>query len=89
MGFVRQFFLIKVIEEPKNSKVSVETKKLLEDHITVFEELKGLPLARKFDHMIPFKPKVQPICCGFYKSFFVYKGKIKRLVKKMLQSGII
>jgi hypothetical protein len=55
----------------------------------MFEVLKGLPLAKKFDHMIPFKLKVQPIRCGSYKSFFVYKGKIKRLVKEMLQSGII
>lgn len=47
----------------------------------MFEEPKGLPPVRKFDHRIPLKLGAQPINFRLYKSFFVYKEEIEKASK--------
>jgi hypothetical protein len=74
MGFVGQFFLIEVMDEPKIFVKTIKVKKVLEDFATIFKEPKSIPLMRRFDHKISLKLGAQLVTCRPYKSiFFLHK----------------
>lgn len=73
IGFVGQFCLIKVMDEPKVLVKTIKVKKVLKDFATIFKESKSIPLMRRFDHKIPFKLGAQLVTCRPYKSSFVHK----------------
>jgi hypothetical protein len=68
---------------------AAEIKTLLEKFAGVFEEPKTLTPTRRSDHKIPLKPGSQKINIRPYKSPFIQKGEIEKLVKEMLSNGII
>jgi len=88
MGFVGQFFLIEVMDEPKIFIKTIKVKKVLEDFATIFKEPKSIPLMRRFDHKISLKLGAQLVTCRPYKSTFVYKWGMKK-AWEMMKSKII
>jgi hypothetical protein len=81
--------ITRIKEEPRTTLVNAEIEGLLTDYATVFEESIGLPPTRKFDYKIPLKPGAQLVNYRPYKSSFFQKREIERMVKEMLNSGII
>lgn len=65
----------------------------LQNLITNFEyvstEPKYLPFVRFHNHSIPFKNDSQPFTIKLYRYFFEQKIEIERLVKEMMNSGVI
>ena len=88
VGVIGQFFAMEG-EEGKPAKVAVEIEALLNEFAELFEEPRALPPARKFDHKILLQTGAQAINIRPYKSSFIQKGEIERLVKEMLANGII
>ena len=88
MGFVGQFFLIEVMDEPKIFIKTIKVKKVLEDFATIFKEPKSIPLMRRFDHKISLKLGAQLVTCRPYKSTFVHKWGMKK-AWEMMKSKII
>ncbi|CAH9099686.1 unnamed protein product, partial [Cuscuta europaea] len=67
-----------------------EIDKLIEKYSIIFEEPVGLPLFRgEFDHRIPLKIGSQPVSKRPHRYPSMQKGVIEKLVKKMLEFGII
>jgi hypothetical protein len=62
---------------------------VLQQHLSTFEEPKGLPPSRSCDHSIPLVPGAQPIFIRPYHYAPAIKDEIEAQVKDMLQSGII
>lgn len=61
---------IKSMEEELSAvtkTVSTSVAKVLYSFVHVFEEPKGLPPFRQYDHLINLKKEAQPICLGPYK----------------------
>ncbi|XP_073268339.1 uncharacterized protein [Populus alba] len=85
---IGQFFAMDV-EEDKPTKLTVEIESLLKEFAGLFEEPRTLPLARKFDHKILLKSGSQAVNIRPYKSSFIQKGEIEKLVKEMLANGVI
>jgi len=86
IGFMRYFFLVEVMEEPKNVMVSSEIGRLLKDYTTMFEEPKCFSPTRKFDYRIPLNLGFNLSIIGLTK---VLLFKNEKLVKKMFESCII
>jgi hypothetical protein len=89
VGVVGQFFAMDMEEEEKPTEAAVEIEALLREFSGLFEEPRTLPPARKFDHKILLKSGSQVINIRPYKSSFIQKGKIEKLVKEMLSNGVI
>jgi hypothetical protein len=88
-GLVGQFFAMDSGKENKPTETRAEIKSLLMEFAGIFKEPRTLPPARRFDHKIPLKPGSQPINIRPYKSSFIQKGEIEKLVKEMLSNGVI
>lgn len=94
---VDQYYLL---QSPSSVKVNLSDKEhLLEDQkhelhslldrfYDIFEEPKGLPPYRRFDHSIPLQEN-KPISCRPYRYGPVQKTEIERQVAEMLANGII
>ena len=89
VGLVGQFFTMDIEEERHPTEVAMEIKALLREFAGLFEEPRTLPPIRKFDHKILLKPGSQPVNIRPYKSSFIQKGEIEKLVKEMLSNGMI
>lgn len=68
---------------------ATKVKAFLEEFALIFEQPKNLSPTRRFDHKIPLKFKAQPVNIRPYKSSFVQKGEIEKMVKKMLMNDRI
>lgn len=55
----------------------------------MFEQPRGLHPTRSSDHRIPLKADSSPVNANPYKCPYVHKSKIEKIVKEMLQSGIV
>jgi hypothetical protein len=89
VGVIGQFFAMDVEEDKKPTKAAEEIESLLKEFAGLFEEPRTLPPARKFDHKILLKAGSQAVNIRPYKSSFIQKGEIERLVKEMLANGVI
>lgn len=85
----RAILLKRIKEEPRTTLVTAEIEGLLTNYATLFQESIGLPPTRKFDYKIPLKPGAQLVNYRPYKSSFFQNREIERMVKEMLNNGII
>jgi hypothetical protein len=74
--------------EEKPTEAVVEIEALLREFAKLFEKPWTLP-PRKFDHKILLKLGSQVVNIRPYKSSFIQKGEIEKLVKEMLSNGVI
>jgi hypothetical protein len=75
--------------EEKVDEVPSELEPILEAYSDVFTEPKSLPPNRNKDHHIPLFPNSKPINVRTYRHPFIQKNEIERIVKEMLESGVI
>lgn len=66
-----------------------QLKGVLEEYEEVFQEPMGLPPTRGVEHQIILKPNTAPKHQYPYKSSHAHKDTIEKIVKEMLQVGII
>ncbi|XP_027127810.1 uncharacterized protein [Coffea arabica] len=80
-----------VMEEGKKDTevIPAEMKELLDRFDEVFVEPQGMPPRRSHDHSIPLKEGATPFQVRPYTCPYVQKSKIERLVREILQMGII
>ena len=76
-------------EENEPTDTRAEIKSLLAEFADIFEEPRSLPPVRRLDHKILLKLGSQPINIRPYKSSFIQKGEIEKLVKEMISNGVI
>lgn len=62
---------------------------VLDAHSQVFDEPKGLPPHRKYDHTIPLMPGASPVNLRPYRYSPLQKNEIKKQVKELLAQGVI
>jgi len=62
---------------------------ILQEYGDVFQEPKGLPPNRSYDHSIPLQPGIQAISVRPYRYPFYQKEEIEWIVKELLESGVI
>uniref|UniRef100_A0A453EC58 Reverse transcriptase domain-containing protein n=2 Tax=Aegilops tauschii subsp. strangulata TaxID=200361 RepID=A0A453EC58_AEGTS len=62
---------------------------LIEQYGVLFEEPKGLPPQRAFDHSIPLVPGARPVNLRPYRHSPAQKDEVERQVAEMLAQGII
>jgi hypothetical protein len=62
---------------------------ILEEYSDVFKEPTELSPRRAHDHAIPLQQGVLPISVRPYRYPFYQKEKIEKIVKELLQSGVI
>jgi hypothetical protein len=78
-----------VEEDKKPTKAAEEIESLLKEFAGLFIKPRTLPPARKFDHKILLKAGSQAVNIRPYKSSFIQKREIEKLVKEMLANGVI
>lgn len=88
-GFDGQFFAIEVVEAAVDDEKDPVVEALLKEFHMVFAESTQLSPVRNLDHKIPLFPGAKSVSIRPYKSFFIQKEEIKRLVKEKLKNGII
>ncbi|XP_027071813.1 uncharacterized protein [Coffea arabica] len=87
-GITAQLYVVE--EEGEDPEViPAEMKDLLGRFEGVFAEPQGMPPIRSHDHSIPLKEGAAPFQIRPYRCLYVQKSEIERLVKEMLQMGII
>jgi len=62
---------------------------ILEDYRDIFQEPNGLPPHRAHDHAITLQEGAQPVSVRPYRYPFYQKEEIERIVKELLESGVI
>ncbi|KAL5759632.1 hypothetical protein ACOSQ2_018470 [Xanthoceras sorbifolium] len=75
--------------EEKMEEIPTVLRPLLEEYAEVFSEPKSLPPHRKQDHKIPLIDGYSPVNVRNYRHPYVQKNEIERIVREMLDSGII
>ena len=87
-GITAQLYVVE--EEGEDPEViPAEMKDLLGRFEGVFAEPQGMPPIRSHDHSIPLKEGAAPFQIRPYRCPYVQKSEIERLVKEILQMGII
>jgi hypothetical protein len=61
----------------------------LKQYDDLFREPKGLPPVRSHDNSTPLKEGVHPISVSLYRYHFYQKEEIKKIVRDLLESGVI
>jgi hypothetical protein len=64
-------------------------KGILREYAAVFQEPKGLPPPRSYDHSIQLFLGVQPVSVRPYRYLFYQKEEIKKIIRELLDSGVI
>ena len=86
-GVVAQ--LVAVEEEENPGQLPAKIRQVLDQYKDVFEEPKGMPPTRGHEHQIVLKEGANPFQVRPYRCPYVQKTKIERLVREMLELGII
>ncbi|XP_071924950.1 uncharacterized protein [Coffea arabica] len=86
-GVVAQ--LVTVGKEERPGQIPIEINYVLDQYKDVFEEPKGMPPTRSHDHQIVLKEGARPFQVRPYRCPYVQKSEIEKLVKEMLELGII
>ena len=87
MGF---FFQISPTEIPHSADAyPKEIKSLLNRYSLVFEAPSDRPPRHLHDHRIPLQPNTEPVSVRPYQYPYYQKTEIERMVKELLQSGLI
>ncbi len=73
----------------ESEKIPAEVQQLLTEFAHLFEEPKGLPPMRKFDHSIPLSPGAHPVNIRPYRYNPAQKDEIQKQVADMLAQGVI
>jgi len=74
---------------PKQPQLPGPVAAILEDYSDIFQEPKGLPAHRAHDHAITLQEGAQPVSVRPYRYPFYQKEEIERIVKELLESGVI
>lgn len=82
-----QFCSVFALEHQEQIPNVVQT--VLTEFSSVFDEPKGLPPIRQFDHTIPLLPGAGPVNVRPYRYTPVQKNEIESQVQEMLSKGII
>lgn len=82
---------LSLIEEAQQESPSIpdSVKPLLLEFDHLFQNPSGLPPPRAQDHLIPLMEHNKPINLNPYKCSYIQKTEIEKLVREMLDSGII
>ncbi|KAH9318117.1 hypothetical protein KI387_019886, partial [Taxus chinensis] len=64
-------------------------QKVINQHVVVFKEPRGLPPEREHDHAIQLILGSQPPNIKPYRYPYVQKSEIEKMVEEMLEMGII
>lgn len=88
------YFLCQVVGkeeavEDACAQVPTEILELLHQYDDLFDEPKGLPPPRAHDHLIPLKEGSVPVSSNPYRSPYIQKSEIEKIVNEMLSSGVI
>lgn len=86
--FVGQFFILEAMEVAEKAICHPKIEALLQE-FTVFAEPTQLSSVGSLNHKIPLIPGAEPVNIRPYKSSFIQKEEIDKLVKDMLRKGII
>ncbi|XP_027174452.1 uncharacterized protein LOC113774084 [Coffea eugenioides] len=70
-------------------QIPTEMRELLVQFESIFDEPQGMPPVRSHDHAIQIKEGATPFKNRPYRCPYVQKAEIEKLVKEMLQMGII
>lgn len=76
-------------QELNNPQHPPQIQQVLHTFEDVFNEPKTLPPQRDFDHKIPVKVGSEPFTIRPYRYPHIQKTEIKKIVKEMLEAGII
>ncbi|KAL5718323.1 hypothetical protein ACHQM5_011236 [Ranunculus cassubicifolius] len=84
-------YFFQIIPSHLNSEPSYPSimSHLLTEFAKVFESPTCLPPRRSHDHHIPLQPDVKPVSVRPYLYPYYQKSEIERMVKELLQSGLI
>jgi hypothetical protein len=74
-----------VVAEPQQPLLD----QLLQQHSAIFEEPRGLPPARSYDHCIHLLPGMTPVAVHPYRCPQLQKDELERQCAAMLAQGII
>lgn len=80
---------LQAITEGENAQIPTMVQTILKQYTEVFVEPKGMPPPRFNDHRIPLKEGAQPFKIRPYRCPYVQKAELKKMVKEMLEVGII
>jgi hypothetical protein len=69
--------------------INEDLQSLVVEFAVVFEEPNGLPPQRSHDHKMLLKEGTKPICVRPYRYPYYQKTEIEKIVKDLLQSGVI
>jgi hypothetical protein len=86
------YYLVQLyFNEDTNNQITVPhvIGMVLETYATVFEEPKGLPPHRKYDHKIPLLPGASPVNLRPYRYNPMQKTEIEKQVRELLAQGVI
>ena len=71
------------------NKIPEQIEKLLLEFMEVFQEPKGIPPSRSYDHSIVLKEGTSPISVRPYRYPYYQKSEIEKLIKELLVMGTI
>ncbi|XP_027170262.1 uncharacterized protein LOC113770100 [Coffea eugenioides] len=86
-GVVAQLAAVMEVDDP--GQTPAEISQVLDQYKDVFEEPKGMPPTKSHDHQIILKEGARPFQVRPYRCPYVQKTEIEKLVKEMLEIGII
>ncbi|XP_031479935.1 uncharacterized protein LOC116250452 [Nymphaea colorata] len=88
------YWLVSMVKDVVPSTTSVEEiprviQCVIDRFPSVFEEPKSLPPIRSYDHMITLTKGAEEVNVRLYRYAYSQKAEIEKLVKEMLESGVI
>lgn len=88
MRFIGQLFVV-LVQKSSTGEAIESIYSFLTEYNDVFQEPKTLPPHKSFDHSIKLKEGSQLVNARPYRYPFAHKNEIEKLMKEMLENGII